>query len=189
MIAGMAEAGEVVDLRWGQDRKGKSARFFDYIKTGKDGSFEVLLLGGQGWSELDLGLGKSVSKGKVNTSLTLYLANDDHGASWVYPGIAYGFEAGKLQGEGFLYHYLPINSKAVSITGGNPVIGLTYWVKPRWGVGGSLEAIRFQGASRFETKVGPSVRYGSRAKFLEVRIAQNSASDRRELQLRLFKAW
>lgn len=133
LLSTTARAGEVTDLRLDYSRHRNECRFFDFIHTGKEGSAELLVLGGLGFNEVDLGLGKPIASGRFNASLTGYLALDDLGDRWVYPGVSYTFASGKLDGEGFLYHYLPLNGQAPHLTGGNPLFGFAYWASPKMG--------------------------------------------------------
>lgn len=51
-----------------------------------------------------------------------------------------------------------------------------------------MDAIRCEGDSKFETKIGPAVRYGSRTDFIELRVAHSSSPDQTEARIRMFKA-
>lgn len=186
-IAARVTAQTITDVRYGFDREGHRTHYVDLIDLNGTSSTEVAILGGNGWNELDLGGGKTVLTGPLTISLNGYIAMDDMGERWVYPAIAYGYTNGKTSVEGFVYHYIPLNDKSLAITGGNPVVSANRQVGKRMSLGASLDAIRFEGDTKWSTKCGPQIRFGSPARYVELRLARDSSTQNTEVRLRLFQ--
>lgn len=186
-IATPVKAQTVTDVRFGFDQDGHRTHYIDVIDLNGSSSTEVAILGGDGWNELDLGGGKTVLSGQLTISLNGYIAMDNLGGQWVYPAISYSYVKGKTSTEGFIYHYIPLNGKSLAITGGNPVVSVNRQVGTRLSLGTSLDATRFEGDSTWSTKVGPQIRFGSPNRYVELRLAHDSATHTTEVRLRLFQ--